>query len=312
MAWLPIAIIGYYLSLADAAPTNVLPVVYLSFAPASTTVDSVATASLPLEVLSSIYDASTAASSSQVYLESPTPTPSSSVTMVPATTLSLETTTPEPVITATPDITTITFTVTLEPSSTLSDVPSPTSWIQPHRFSNLAAFNISNFAYGDDNLDLVGEIPPQAYARPNLRVAQVEFDGIQAPLPPLLSNRPTVPSLRTLSESDPTLLQLFYPERSINPSHPTRPQGGADFYANPLQEGILHGALNVTLGYSVFFPAGFEFALGGKLPGLYGGHERCSGGDDAQSCFSTRLMWRKGGMGELYLVCPLPFYRGLG
>ena len=46
----------------------------------------------------------------------------------------------------------------------------------------------------------------------------------------------------------------------------------------------------------------FEWVLAGKLPGLYGGHTACSGGDEALDCFSTRLMWREGGMGELYLV----------
>ena len=32
------------------------------------------------------------------------------------------------------------------------------------------------------------------------------------------------------------------------------------------------------------------------------GATRCSGGDDGLGCFSTRLMWRDGGKGELYLV----------
>ncbi|KAI0713624.1 hypothetical protein C8Q76DRAFT_731980 [Earliella scabrosa] len=40
------------------------------------------------------------------------------------------------------------------------------------------------------------------------------------------------------------------------------------------------------------------------MPGLYGGHDGCSGGDDALGCFSTRLMWRGGGVGELYLYAP--------
>jgi len=61
-------------------------------------------------------------------------------------------------------------------------------------------------------------------------------------------------------------------------------------------------AKNVTLTYDVFFPVDFDWVLAGKLPGLYGGREGCSGGDDAQDCFSTRLMWRKDGFGELYLV----------
>lgn len=40
---------------------------------------------------------------------------------------------------------------------------------------------------------------------------------------------------------------------------------------------------------------------GGKLPGLYGGKKSCTGGDPANDCFSTRLMWRENGQGELYL-----------
>lgn len=93
------------------------------------------------------------------------------------------------------------------------------------------------------------------------------------------------------------ILQLFYPEGSVNPE--SQPQGGADFYATPLD---ISKANNVTLEYSVFFPADFDWVRAGKLPGLYGGHRSCSGGDDAKSCFSTRLMWREDGAGELYLV----------
>ncbi len=51
----------------------------------------------------------------------------------------------------------------------------------------------------------------------------------------------------------------------------------------------------------MFFPTGFNFVKGGKLPGLYGGKASCTGGDPAVDCFSTRLMWRAEGQGELYL-----------
>jgi hypothetical protein len=50
----------------------------------------------------------------------------------------------------------------------------------------------------------------------------------------------------------------------------------------------------------------FDFANGGKLPGLYGGagvpnnDQRCSGGR-RNNCFSTRMMWRKGGDAEAYV-----------
>jgi len=98
-------------------------------------------------------------------------------------------------------------------------------------------------------------------------------------------------------DNSTSVLQLLYPANSINPGN--RPIGGAQFYATPLQ---LTDAHNVTLRYSAFFPADFDWVLAGKLPGLYGGRTGCSGGDDALDCFSTRLMWRKGGVGELYLV----------
>jgi len=92
-------------------------------------------------------------------------------------------------------------------------------------------------------------------------------------------------------------MQLFYPEGSINPKN--EPQGGAEFYATPLD---ISDAQSVTLQYSAFFPADFDWVLGGKMPGLYGGRTGCSGGNAALDCFSTRLMWRQGGAGELYLV----------
>ncbi|EGN96369.1 polysaccharide lyase family 14 protein, partial [Serpula lacrymans var. lacrymans S7.3] len=90
-----------------------------------------------------------------------------------------------------------------------------------------------------------------------------------------------------------------YPANSINPAH--KPEGGSQFYATPLD---LSDAQNVSLEYSVFFPEGFMWVKGGKLPGLYGGHTSCSGGADALTCFSTRLMWRQDGAGELYLYAP--------
>ncbi|KAF8162746.1 polysaccharide lyase family 14 protein, partial [Crassisporium funariophilum] len=95
------------------------------------------------------------------------------------------------------------------------------------------------------------------------------------------------------------VIQLLFPAGSINPAQ--KPQGGAEFYATPID---ISKARNVTMKYSVFFPASFDWVLAGKLPGLYGGHTGCSGGNAALDCFSTRLMWRQGGAGELYLYAP--------
>ena len=53
------------------------------------------------------------------------------------------------------------------------------------------------------------------------------------------------------------------------------------------------------------FPENFDFVKGGKLPGLYGGTE-VSGGEESDGTdgFSTRLMWRADGEGEVYLYAP--------
>ncbi|EJD06234.1 polysaccharide lyase family 14 protein, partial [Fomitiporia mediterranea MF3/22] len=153
-------------------------------------------------------------------------------------------------------------------------------------FSDLDSFKIAHFACGEHNLRITKGIPPDAFDES----LAIDLPGIDEDMEALYSNHFSNAS---------SALQLFYPENSINPAN--WPQGGADFYATPLP---LADASNVTLEYSVFFPKGFDWVQGGKLPGLYGGHMTCSGGDDASLCFSTRLMWRAGGSGELYLYAP--------
>lgn len=94
-------------------------------------------------------------------------------------------------------------------------------------------------------------------------------------------------------------LRVRYPEGSYVPSADAAPVGGAGFRV-PLvsQHG---GSRRACLSYSVRFASDFAFARGGKLPGLYGG-EAPSGGDrvNADTGFSTRLMWREDGEGEVY------------
>lgn len=50
----------------------------------------------------------------------------------------------------------------------------------------------------------------------------------------------------------------------------------------------------------VYFDDSFSWHNGGKLPGLWGGTRDCSGGRISDTCFSTRLMWRALGDGEVY------------
>ncbi|KAG9046057.1 hypothetical protein FS837_005177 [Tulasnella sp. UAMH 9824] len=100
---------------------------------------------------------------------------------------------------------------------------------------------------------------------------------------------------------------------SVTPG--TSPAGGFSFYSpgatlngnSPIVD--LTKANEMTFGYSIFFEEGYNFNLGGKLPGLYGGINddvaaTCSGGRHNPGCWSARLMFRQGGEGELYLYIP--------
>ncbi|TEB31469.1 hypothetical protein FA13DRAFT_1791698 [Coprinellus micaceus] len=167
----------------------------------------------------------------------------------------------------------------------------------PRDLKDLGPFRVTSFPGDGKNLKIVSGIPPKASITPNQRISparasaevdddrNIRTDSKSRSLPPLTS-----------WSSSTTSLQLFYPKGSINPAQ--KPKGGEEFYASPLG---LSSARNVSLRYSVYFPSDFDWVLAGKLPGLYGGHTGCSGGNAALDCFSTRLMWRTGGAGELYL-----------
>ncbi|KAF8706000.1 Alginate lyase, partial [Rhizoctonia solani] len=151
-------------------------------------------------------------------------------------------------------------------------------WKVPSDFRDLSCFNILKYGFGKSNLKVIQGVPSLAslITTTPMPVGSLEWnDGMSS-------------------------LEVFFPEGSINPGN--SPQGGADFYANPLP--ALTEAQNVTFAYSIFLPADFEPVRGGKLPGLYGGKTGCSGGDAALDCFSTRLMWRAMSEGELYLYAP--------
>ncbi|KAJ7700842.1 hypothetical protein B0H17DRAFT_213241 [Mycena rosella] len=185
------------------------------------------------------------------------------------------------------DIVTVFIPISPPPPSSTPTAPRPSgakaAWAAPAQMTDLSAFNISAFPGGQQNLRLVNGIPAAA----------------SASSPPLLGafiQPSNAPPPYTAWDNASTVLQLLYPEDSSNPAG--KPQGGAEFYAMPL---ALAPAQSVTMGYSVFFPDDFDWVKAGKLPGLFGGKMACSGGDAALDCFSTRLMWRQNGAGELYL-----------
>jgi hypothetical protein len=83
-------------------------------------------------------------------------------------------------------------------------------------------------------------------------------------------------------------MQAHYPQGSFNFQH--EPQGGISFYAPGPDSLDITTAKELTFGYSVYFPEGFDFNKGGKLPGIYGGNDAdvaqsCSGGRRDDRCF---------------------------
>ncbi|XP_052811478.1 uncharacterized protein LOC128239073 [Mya arenaria] len=92
------------------------------------------------------------------------------------------------------------------------------------------------------------------------------------------------------------VLRVFYAKGSYSGSGRHR---GAQFYGTPSSVAS-HTYTTLTLEYEVYFPDSFSWNRGGKLPGLWGGTRDCSGGRIKDTCFSTRLMWRPLGDGEVY------------
>ncbi|KAF9650625.1 hypothetical protein BDM02DRAFT_1349044 [Thelephora ganbajun] len=104
-------------------------------------------------------------------------------------------------------------------------------------------------------------------------------------------------------------MRAYYPQGSYTFTH--NPLGGFSFYTKGPSDVDLSSALEATFGYSVFFEKDFDYQLGGKLLGFYGGENdevavECSGGRRDTRCWSTRLMWRTKGEGELYTYLPSP------
>ncbi len=120
-------------------------------------------------------------------------------------------------------------------------------------------------------------------------------------------NLEVIPSAQGKSEP---ILRVDYPKGSASPSVSRKAGvalGGAQFYADldlPPQD-------ELRLSYDVRFSDNFDFVKGGKLPGLFGG-AGASGGNipDGTDGFSTRLMWRRDGDGEMYAY--LPTSKGYG
>ncbi|KAK4701945.1 hypothetical protein P7C70_g4280, partial [Phenoliferia sp. Uapishka_3] len=297
----PLAVLIVAFTCALAAPIPQLPV----SAPAQTPV-LVSVSSPPIAIVASSALVSLALSSTPT----PSPSPSFAATLLPHITPSR----PIPIIissTTIPSIATQTLTVTSTsllmdsgptvtatisvPASASATLPppSPSSWSLNADFGRdlPSELGVKTWEWGKSNVVTLAGVPATAWATPT--------STSSAP-----SSSPTAQSLVQTPQVDlanATVMQVYYPNGSINPANNNAPIGGTGMYLTPLN---LAEAKNVTLEYSVFFPTDFDFVKGGKLPGMYGGHTGCSGGHQSEDCFSTRLMFRAGGLGEMYLYAP--------
>jgi hypothetical protein len=106
-----------------------------------------------------------------------------------------------------------------------------------------------------------------------------------------------------LTESGRTMARVRYPAGSFNPGAVKQgaPSGGVGFR---VKLGLPESD-TMRISYYVRFAPNFNFVKGGKLPGLGGGKGNTGGkipnGSDG---FSSRLMWRDGGDGEVYAYMP--------
>jgi hypothetical protein len=118
-------------------------------------------------------------------------------------------------------------------------------------------------------------------------------------------------NVRVIADGPQRMLEVTYPKGSASPtvhrdSH--RTVGGFQAYMAPQDWQPIDEA---TLKYRVRFEPGFDFVKGGKLPGLYGGLVN-NGKDipDGTNGWSTRLMWRQEGVGEVYAYLPTSTVHG--
>ncbi|KAF9147061.1 hypothetical protein BG015_011356 [Linnemannia schmuckeri] len=119
------------------------------------------------------------------------------------------------------------------------------------------------------------------------------------------SSNSTTSTTSGKGDENGTVLQLNYPKGSYAPSvGPVT--GGTHFYAKPFGDKTPFSKMLVS--YDVAFPAGFNWVLAGKLPGIYGGtpYDGCSGGVQSTgvNCLTMRMMWRQNGIGEVYAYVP--------
>ncbi|XP_050413864.2 uncharacterized protein LOC126828243 [Patella vulgata] len=117
------------------------------------------------------------------------------------------------------------------------------------------------------------------------------------PATPGLFTNGSLSCVKDPAGSGQNVIRVFYKNGTYSQDHYSK---GLQFYSEPTQP-----QLALTLTYDIYFEPNFDFAMGGKLPGMFGGGLGiCSGGRHSNTCFSARLMWRADGYGEIYTYIP--------
>ena len=154
-----------------------------------------------------------------------------------------------------------------------------TAWSPNPNFTTLDSFSISSYAAGVRNIQVLKGSPAPVPVSGNSSTPSTDSNFSLSTDDTDDTDTDTIDNVNSNQnpwEPSTNSIRILYPRGWINPGN--TPQGGAEFYAHPLD---LRNVNNATLEYSVYFPEDFDFVKGGKLPGLYGGHKGCSGGNAA-------------------------------
>ncbi|KAG0376322.1 hypothetical protein BGX24_007906 [Mortierella sp. AD032] len=173
------------------------------------------------------------------------------------------------------------------------------NWVAPMPGTPIAASGLNNSQPGPDTG--AGYILHNWST--NYKTITVGANDISFVADPFPSSPPAAASNNNSTNSQ--VMQVNYPKGSYAPkAGPVT--GGTSFYAKPFGDDTPFEKMMIS--YDVAFPSGFDWVLGGKLPGIYGGQiHSCSGGNQStgDNCLSMRLMWRQDGGGEVYAYIPV-------
>lgn len=108
--------------------------------------------------------------------------------------------------------------------------------------------------------------------------------------------------VRSTKQRGSEVMQVKLPAGTSSAFQERAPRGGTGFSWTP---DSMQNATGACLNYRMMLPENFEFAGGGMLPGLFGGHRvNPSSESEGKSGFATRVMWIDNGLVALGTTAP--------